>query len=826
MFFNVFSLPLFASAVVAFLLVLFSWRFKEINGAKYFIFLSLAGVIYSLGYALEISTQTLWGSLFWLKIQYIGITTLPAFLILFTLSYTDRDRCITRPLLAVLFFLSLFFMVLVVTLENHEFYYQSVQLNVQSPFPVISFTKGPGYWMYIVYMGAASIFSSLLLFQMWLHSVSMYRRQIAIVLIGSLIPWGANLVYLSFINTWFLDFTPFAFTFSGILFFIGLFRYQLFNLVPIASTALFKQMSEGALVLDQHKRIVDFNLSAAKYLGLTVIDNGKLWEDVLACWPELLSEGEDLFIKNLVEVQRNKDGKLCWFELESFPLKDNSEKVIGQMLVMKEITNRKNAEKALKVSEEHYRILVENANQAIVVYQDEMHKFVNPMAVTLFGGSKEKLLSVSFLEFVHSEDREMVKNRYLKRLNGQDPPDKYNFRIIFEDGSLKWVEISAVLIEWEGNPAVLGLISDITDRKRYEEQLTYLSLHDQLTGLYNYTFFEEELNRLSKSRDYPITIIAADVDGLKFINDTMGHDRGDKLLKICAKVLKKSLRESDILARVGGDEFTVLLPRTENKKGKEIVERIRLQVVRYNKQFIHLPLSISLGIATAKNQQECLRETYKKADDLMYRSKILHGSGARSQIMSTLLAALSERDFITEGHTQRLSKLCKVMGEMMDLSSRQIIDLVLLAQVHDLGKVGIPDHILFKKGPLTEDEWEIMRQHPEKGYRIAVSSPELKEVAELILKHHERWDGNGYPLGIKGKEVPVECRILSIVDAFDAMTNDRPYQKGKSKEEAVEELRRCAGTQFDPELVEKFLSVLDWLIIDEEIDEEIEEEVS
>jgi HD-GYP domain-containing protein (c-di-GMP phosphodiesterase class II) len=172
------------------------------------------------------------------------------------------------------------------------------------------------------------------------------------------------------------------------------------------------------------------------------------------------------------------------------------------------------------------------------------------------------------------------------------------------------------------------------------------------------------------------------------------------------------------------------------------------------------------------------------------------------------MKALGERDYITEGHGKRLTRLCEKVGEGKDLNSAQIDNIKLLAQVHDLGKVGIPDNILFKKGKLTEEEWEIMRQHPEKGYRIASSSPDLFGIADLILKHHEKWDGTGYPLGLKGNDIPVECRILAIVDAFDAMTNDRPYSKAKTRKEAIDELLRCSGTQFDPELISIFLKVL------------------
>ena len=176
-------------------------------------------------------------------------------------------------------------------------------------------------------------------------------------------------------------------------------------------------------------------------------------------------------------------------------------------------------------------------------------------------------------------------------------------------------------------------------------------------------------------------------------------------------------------------------------------------------------------------------------------------------IVSTLLTALAERDYVTEGHAARVTELCYIMGLEMGLTSGQLTDLEYFAQLHDVGKLGIPDHILYKKEPLSAAEWQIMYRHPEIGSRIALSSADLENAADFILKHHEHWDGNGYPLGLKGKEIPLECRILAVADAFDVMTHQRPYRKALPKEESFLELKRCAGTQFDPEIVAIFVKL-------------------
>lgn len=434
-------------------------------------------------------------------------------------------------------------------------------------------------------------------------------------------------------------------------------------------------------------------------------------------------------------------------------------------------------------------------------------QLVNPEFERLSGYRQEELMGKKALDLVLPEDRKTVRRNAARMLKGR-VSRPYEFRMVTKQGGIRWVQGSVAPFWHAGTRAAVGSMIDITEKKAYEENLKYLSLHDQLTGLYNRAYYEEELERLAAGREYPITIIAADVNDLKFINDSMGHDKGDQLLIACAEVLRKTLRGSDILARVGGDEFVAVLPRTDEKAGESILARLRLSVERYNQEHPELPLSISFGIATASTPQESLKETYKKADDLMYEEKLYLGASARSKIVDTLLSALAERDFVTAGHTKRVQKLCRRLGEKIGLSLQQLVNLSLLAQVHDLGKVGIPDQILFKRGPLTEKEWEVMRQHPEKGYRIALSSPDLAGIADLILKHHEKWDGTGYPLGLKGEDIPIECRVLALADAFDAMTGERPYRRAKTVEEALEEIRRCAGTQFDPVLAEMFIRMI------------------
>ncbi|OIQ55541.1 PAS domain S-box protein [Neomoorella thermoacetica] len=575
-----------------------------------------------------------------------------------------------------------------------------------------------------------------------------------------------------------------------------------------AFRTIFNSVHDAIFIHTLDGKIIDVNQTMLRMYGinskeeaikLSIIDDysipGSTADQLPLLWEKVIS-GENLLFE--WKARRPVDGSV--FDVEVFLKKISLNKKDVILATVRDITERKREEELL-------RNLFTHSPIGMYIVSEGKFQLINPQFEILTGYRQDKLIGMESLNLVVPEDRKMVRSNAIKMLKGE-AVEPYEFRIVTGQGDIRWMEETVASIWHDGKRVTLGNIIDITQKKKFEQKLAYISLHDQLTALYNRAYFEEELKRLSTSRKYPITIIVADVNGLKLVNDTMGHDKGDELLTACARVLKKAFRSSDVVARVGGDEFVALLPRTDGKTGKSILKRLRLSIDKYNQEHPELPLSVSFGIATADTPEQSLKEIYKKADDLMYQEKLNLGSSARSKIVNALLTALSERDYITEGHARRMQKLCQDLGEKVGLSAQQLANLSLLAQVHDLGKVGIPDRILFKRGPLTEKEWEVMRQHPEKGYRIAMSSPDLAGIADLILKHHEKWDGTGYPLGLKEEEIPIECRILSIVDAFDAMTSGRPYCRTKTIEDALKEIRRCAGTQFDPRLAEAFIEMI------------------
>ncbi|MTI84672.1 MAG: diguanylate cyclase [Firmicutes bacterium] len=424
-------------------------------------------------------------------------------------------------------------------------------------------------------------------------------------------------------------------------------------------------------------------------------------------------------------------------------------------------------------------------------------------AVPFYGEPKPMLV-----DLIEADDKEI--ERYYNNLERKGNAlfgEAYVPSFFQGKSAFLWMAASILYDDYGSNVGAIQSIRDITERKETEEQLRRLSLYDTLTGLYNRTYFEQEMKRLEDGRHAPVGIIVCDVDGLKLVNDTLGHDSGDILLKVAADTIKSCFRESDVVARIGGDEFAALLPCSDNQVVENAANRIRAAIKRYNSEDQSFGLNLSVGLSVSSDAEVNMGELFKDADNAMYREKLHHGQSSRRAVIETLMKALEARDFITEGHTDRLEELVVSLALSLGLAESRMSDLQLLAQFHDIGKVGIPDHILFKSSPLTDKEYAVMQRHSEIGHRIAQSAPDLAPIADWILKHHEFWDGSGYPLGLKEEEIPLECRILGIADAYDAMTSERPYRNPLSHERAVAELKKCAGKQFDPRLVNVFVNV-------------------
>ncbi|HNX28229.1 MAG TPA: diguanylate cyclase [Syntrophomonadaceae bacterium] len=465
----------------------------------------------------------------------------------------------------------------------------------------------------------------------------------------------------------------------------------------------------------------------------------------------------------------------------------------------------------LAESENNLRQITDNMTD-IICRVDKEGKFIymSPSLFAVTGWRSEELSGWGVFDLVHPEDvensfeifRDSIRNEITGRAE---------FRFKTKEGNYKWMEGTGRALYNEDGRAIGGIITcrEIEERKKAEKEIQYLIDYDVLTKLYNRSFFERKIYELDTLGTVPVAVLVCDVDGLKLVNDTLGHTVGDKLLLATARLFNNNCPEEATVARVGGDEFAILLPDHNEEKLNKLLDSLRNAIKKINDDNIDMPISISMGYSMRVNPQEKLMEVYKRADEAMYREKLMHSRSNRSAIVEVVMRALEARDYITEGHAERMQNIVITMGEAIGMNEHEINNLCLFARFHDIGKVGVPDQILFKKDKLTSEEFDEMKKHCEIGYRIVQTSPDFVHIADWILKHHEWWDGNGYPLGLKAGDIPLQCRVLAIADAFDAMMNDRPYRKAMDIKAIKLELRRCAGTQFDPILVEYFLNILE-----------------
>jgi len=395
-----------------------------------------------------------------------------------------------------------------------------------------------------------------------------------------------------------------------------------------------------------------------------------------------------------------------------------------------------------------------------------------------------------------------------------------DFAIAVEDSAAQWTIAFGTLVVATG---LFGLLKERLDG--LIDRLTNAVKTDPLTGLLNRRGFEEafelEVER-ARRLESPLTLLVGDLDRFKMLNDRLGHPAGDRALELLGEALTAGVRRIDRVGRMGGEEFALILPETDEHEGYVLAERLRAKV-RQNFEADLFPLTISFGVASYPTHGATTAALLKAADQALYTAKefgrdcsvifsaetaeILQGDSHRTEStaerrVASLVGLASSMD--TAEHSQMVGRYTKLIAVELGLS-KELIERVQLAGVlHDIGKISVADSIVNKAGPLTAAEWAEMKKHPEFGARM-LERAELWDIADWVLAHHERPDGKGYPLGLTGDEIPLEARIVAVADAYEAMTTDRVYRSSIGHTAARAELRRGSGTQFDPRVVAAFL---------------------
>jgi len=454
---------------------------------------------------------------------------------------------------------------------------------------------------------------------------------------------------------------------------------------------------------------------------------------------------------------------------------------------------------------ENQRVMLLIDSTADIIFEIDKNKryvSVYGRGVDKIKHTPEKYIGKNVIE-VFGKDASNRDLAYDKALQGES--NIYDWEIKVDDEVL-YFESSISPIYDENNHVVgaVGISRDITEPKKRQDEIDFINCHDYLTGLYNRRYFAEMLKKYDEKKYYPLGIMNFDLNGLKILNDAYGHLYGDTALRQVGEVLLDSFKEQDIVSRIGGDEFAAIIPNTSYEEIEKIKNKIRNEISQITVENIHL--SMAIGFDLKYDEQANIQDIIRFAENKMYRTKLSEGMSVRNNAIRAIHKTLTDKYKEERIHSERVSALCKAVGMKLGIKNEDLNELSMAGMYHDIGKISIPDAILDKPGALTNEEYEIMKTHTESGYQILKAADEYSNLAEYALSHHERWDGKGYPRGLKETEIPLYARIISVCDSFEAMTTDRPYKKKLLKKQAVAEMIKCSGTQFDPVLTKLFVT--------------------
>ncbi|EHM10820.1 PAS domain S-box/diguanylate cyclase (GGDEF) domain-containing protein [Thermanaerovibrio velox DSM 12556] len=578
--------------------------------------------------------------------------------------------------------------------------------------------------------------------------------------------------------------------------------------------AMFNDHSAVMLLIEPKSgRIVDANPAAANFYGYSVDELRSMKVQDINILPQ--EEVERRRLKALSGRQRYflfphrlRSGEVRMVDVYSAPVDVMREKLLFSIIF--DVTDRERIRKQLEEEKELFKTTLMSIGDGVVTTdQSGIITSANPEACRLSNRSQGSLLDANFSDAFPLLDP--------KTGDVRDP-----LGAALKTG--RTLHISELLLRVPGNELhvsgsaspikdqlgeVMGgvvVLRDITHEKKWRDRMLFMSYHDSLTRLPNRRFLEEQMAQLEEEQSFPVAVMMADVNGLKMTNDAFGHERGDALLVAAARLLKGACRRGDVVGRWGGDEFVLLLPGATPDGARIAAERIAEAASKA--RLGDLEISIALGWGAKVDPSQRLHQALKEAEEMMYRHKLTEGREQRRRILDQILASLGARSHEDEGHRNRLRRLCINIGSTGGLNWEALEDLERLCLYHDLGMIAVPARTLLKPGGLGEPEWLDVRRHTEVGYRIAQNIPELAGVADLILLHHERHDGSGYPRGLKGLQIPVQCRIFALADSYDAMTQPRPYRTSVSPREALKEIESQRGLLFDPDLTDLFIRVV------------------
>ena len=480
--------------------------------------------------------------------------------------------------------------------------------------------------------------------------------------------------------------------------------------------------------------------------------------------------------------------------------------VVGKLFIIQR--EQINQLQLTRFAEKRFRSLFEQA-QIGICYLDTNGFFINTNdyfnQMFQYSSDELKLLNIRDL----NDNTEFNQNYALTQLLKDEHAIDHTVEkpLMRKDGTSFWSNVSVSRIRFNQEDIYMSTVIDISERKKAEEMMHYLNYHDQTTGLNNRHYYEMNVNKYDTEENYPLTLIKIDINGMKLFNDAFGYEMGDTLVKRVVSLIKPIVYNADMFCRFGGSDFIILYTKVQ----KPYIDIIMAQInhMMTNETIQNIKVSVSSAYAMKNSIDEDLNSVLKKAEMRLSREKLIDTSSMLSRTIEIIMNSLYEKNSREMEHSKRVSYWCEKIAQRMNLDSHIVSKLRIAGLMHDIGKIGIPDSILDKPDRLTEEEFNLIRKHSEVGYRILSAANEFSEIADYILAHHERWDGMGYPKGLKGNDIPIYARIISVADSFDAMTSDRAYRKAMSINQAKQEITKFSNIQFDPSVVKIFLEIIE-----------------
>ena len=580
-------------------------------------------------------------------------------------------------------------------------------------------------------------------------------------------------------------------------------------------STLMENLPNPVIQIDQNGKLLYANESFQHFFqeifhaSCIQIKNGMDFEsianllDFSSLYQQRIVEKQSMETSIHLNREYSSESKSIHFQIQVVPIKSKFD-LSSCLVIFTDLTE-------LLASQEKLGMMHERLQSAI----HANHSFVYEWNVT-----EDKIISIGHLDApntnmisdfkevisrIHPEDQTMFKEKIDHFIHETSDTLQIDFRTLDPKGTYKWVSNSGRAVTRNDQGKVMsfiGTITDISERKKYEKDIQFLATYDLLTNLKNRNSFE------TYTSTHDLTdhlLLVSDMDGLKPINDTHGHQFGDRALKQIASILSDQFQDADFIGRIGGDEFAIILPPLRRSEVTTRIYNIKRAI--QNQSDLPMETNLSIGYSYSRDG-ETFENLFQRAEDRMYKDKLTNRTSSKASVVLSLMKSLQEKNLETEEHCYRVEKYSVAIAEKMRLDYHIINELKLLAKLHDIGKIAIPIQILNKPGSLSADEWLMMKKHSEIGARIVSASPNMDSIAEGILYHHERWDGNGYPEGRSGTKIPLTARILNVVDSYDAMTSKRCYSEAMDQSVAIRELIDCSGSQFDPFVTELFISIL------------------